>query len=57
MIVIAAWLTGAPKEVSSKTMTVARNALDVIKAPLSVQVAYLNEVDVAEPDWKSVFFG
>ncbi|KAM0245346.1 hypothetical protein ACHAQJ_010580 [Trichoderma viride] len=35
----------------------ARTAIDIIKAPLSVQAAYVNEADPAEPDWQNVFFG
>ncbi|KAL7790635.1 hypothetical protein V8C43DRAFT_315958 [Trichoderma afarasin] len=57
VIVIAAWPPGAPKEVSDKIAATARNALDELKAPLSVQAAYFNEADPAEPDWKNVFFG
>ncbi|PNP56700.1 hypothetical protein THARTR1_03396 [Trichoderma harzianum] len=57
VIIIASWPPGAPKEVSGKITTAARDALDVIKAPLSVQAAYFNEADVAGPDWKNVYFG
>ncbi|KAL7946952.1 hypothetical protein V8C42DRAFT_319245 [Trichoderma barbatum] len=57
LIVIAAWPPGAPRDISNKITAAARDALDEIKAPLSVQAAYFNEADVAEPDWQNVFFG
>lgn len=53
----AVWLPGTPDDVSSQIAAAARAALDVIKAPLSVQAAYLNEADPDEPDWQNVFFG
>lgn len=57
MVVAAVWLPGTPDAVSNQTAAAARAALDAIKAPLSVQAAYLNEADPEEPDWQSVFFG
>ncbi|PTB65114.1 FAD-binding domain-containing protein [Trichoderma citrinoviride] len=53
----AAWLPGTPDNISSRIASASRAAMDAIKAPLSVQAAYLNEADPDEPDWQKVFFG
>lgn len=48
---------GTPDATANLMMLGARAAIDKIKAPLSVQAAYVNEADPAEPDWQNVFFG
>ncbi|KAL6859559.1 hypothetical protein J3F83DRAFT_749401 [Trichoderma novae-zelandiae] len=57
LVTAAVWLPGTPDDVSNSIASAARAALDAIKAPLSVQAAYLNEADPDEPDWQNVFFG
>ncbi|TFB06091.1 putative FAD-linked oxidoreductase [Trichoderma ghanense] len=57
LVAPAVWLPGTPDKISSGIASAARSALDAIKAPLSVQAAYLNEADPDEPDWQNVFFG
>lgn len=57
LISAAVWVPGVQDGVSAQIAAAGRAALDVIKKPLPVQAAYLNEADPAEPDWESVFFG
>ncbi|KAL7937844.1 hypothetical protein V8C35DRAFT_293793 [Trichoderma chlorosporum] len=51
------WAPDTPATVVTQLTTAVRAALDIIKAPLDVQAAYLNEADPEEPDWEHVFFG
>lgn len=53
----AAWSPDTPDAIAAQITTAVRAALDIIKEPLSVQAAYLNEADPEEPDWQHVFFG
>ncbi|KAL7913105.1 hypothetical protein GGI35DRAFT_442025 [Trichoderma velutinum] len=53
----ASWSSETPSAITAQITAAARAALDIIKEPLAVQAAYLNEADPGEPDWKHVFFG
>ncbi|KAL7946383.1 hypothetical protein V8C42DRAFT_357254, partial [Trichoderma barbatum] len=53
----AGWAPDTPATTAKQITTAVRAALDIIKEPLAVQAAYLNEADPEEPDWQQVFFG
>ncbi|KAJ4858770.1 FAD binding domain-containing protein [Trichoderma breve] len=52
-----AWSPDTPDAIAMQITAAARAALDIIKEPLAVQAAYLNEADPEEPDWQHIFFG
>jgi hypothetical protein len=57
LVTAAAWGAGTPDSKTSQILTAARAALVPISDILSVQAAYTNEADPAEPNWQQVFYG